>query len=277
MSINLNSSRSEQLTNLDGLQATAKVHFAGRRNTSIGPKTNDEMLSGLMNCAFVWKAVNAYLQSSEGGGDAMVWDVFEEELTGSTLGLQMGFEYWPAQSLDLNPIKHVQNALERQNERKRLSVKNLEQSKVALQEEWLYDKASFSAFTKIKIHSLHNLGDFSRHWSMSTQAPGIYIMNKEHSAEELHERLWNRDLVACLNMIHIVHNLCLNGEIPERFQHAGAEKREAQLEEKEDLKRMKNDDFYLEPCNFQYSYRCVTLDVLWYRFACKPILSTSGR
>jgi hypothetical protein len=40
-------------------------------------------------------------------------------------------------------------------------------------------------------------------------------------------------------------------------------KEEAQLEEEEDLKRMKNDEFYLEPCNFQHSYRCVTLDALW--------------
>ncbi|EIE87116.1 hypothetical protein RO3G_11827 [Rhizopus delemar RA 99-880] len=45
------------------------------------------------------------------------------------------FEYWPTQSPDLNPIEHVQNALERQIERKRLSVKNLDQLKVALQEE----------------------------------------------------------------------------------------------------------------------------------------------
>ncbi|KAG1050385.1 hypothetical protein G6F43_007330 [Rhizopus delemar] len=36
-----------------------------------------------------------------------------------------GFEYWPAQSPDLSPI-----------ERKRSSVKNLEQLKVALREEW---------------------------------------------------------------------------------------------------------------------------------------------
>jgi hypothetical protein len=43
--------------------------------------------------------------------------------------------------------------------------------------------------------------------------------------EELRERLWNRDLAACLNMIHIVRNLRLNGEIPVRFQRAGAERR----------------------------------------------------
>jgi hypothetical protein len=42
---------------------------------------------------------------------------------------------------------------------------------------------------------------------------------------ELCERLWNRDLAACLNMIYIVRNLCLNGEIPEKFQRAGVERR----------------------------------------------------
>jgi hypothetical protein len=47
-----------------------------------------------------------------------------------------GFEYWPAQSSDLNPIEHVWNALERQIERKKLPIKNLQQLKVALQEEW---------------------------------------------------------------------------------------------------------------------------------------------
>ncbi|EIE85794.1 hypothetical protein RO3G_10504 [Rhizopus delemar RA 99-880] len=44
-------------------------------------------------------------------------------------------------------------------------------------------------------------------------------------AEELCERLWNRGLVTCLSMIHIVRNLRLNSEIPERFQRAGIERR----------------------------------------------------
>ncbi|KAG1141780.1 hypothetical protein G6F37_008118 [Rhizopus arrhizus] len=84
MTIDSTSNRTEQLASLNGLQGTA-----GRRNASIGPRTNREMLFGLMNHAFVWKAVNAvseclerkeivmmkeawYLQSSEGGGVAMV-------------------------------------------------------------------------------------------------------------------------------------------------------------------------------------------------------------
>ncbi|KAG1619754.1 hypothetical protein G6F45_011671 [Rhizopus arrhizus] len=37
---------------------------------------------------------------------------------------------------DLNPIEHVWDALERRIERKRSSIKNLEQLKVALREEW---------------------------------------------------------------------------------------------------------------------------------------------
>ncbi|KAG1103979.1 hypothetical protein G6F42_017151 [Rhizopus arrhizus] len=43
----------------------------------------------------------------------------------------------------------------------------------------LYDKVSFNTFTKLKIHFLHAHGNSIRHWSMSTQAPGIYIMTKE--------------------------------------------------------------------------------------------------
>jgi hypothetical protein len=36
----------------------------------------------------------------------------------------------------LNPIEHAWNVLERQIERRRLSIKNLQQLKAALQEEW---------------------------------------------------------------------------------------------------------------------------------------------
>lgn len=43
--------------------------------------------------------------------------------------------------------------------------------------------------------------------------------------EELRGRLWNLDLAACLNMIHIVCSLCLNGDIPERFRGAGTKRR----------------------------------------------------
>ncbi|KAL0076555.1 hypothetical protein F4703DRAFT_1906326 [Phycomyces blakesleeanus] len=42
-----------------------------------------------------------------------------------------------------------------------------------------YDKASFNTFTKLEIHFLHAHGNSIRHWSMSTQALGIYIMAKE--------------------------------------------------------------------------------------------------
>ncbi|CAO3650123.1 unnamed protein product [Mucor hiemalis] len=43
----------------------------------------------------------------------------------------------------------------------------------------VYNKASFNTFTKLKIHFLHVHGDSVRHWSMSTQGPGLYIMTKE--------------------------------------------------------------------------------------------------
>jgi hypothetical protein len=50
-------------------------------------------------------------------------------------------------------------------------------------------------------------------------------MQNISGAEGLCERLWNRDLAACLNMIHIVRKLRSNGEILEGFQRAGAERR----------------------------------------------------
>ncbi len=50
-------------------------------------------------------------------------------------------------------------------------------------------------------------------------------MQNISGAEELHGSLWNRDLAACLSMIHIVRNLHFNGHIPERFQLAGVERR----------------------------------------------------
>ena len=51
--------------------------------------------------------------------------------------------------------------------------------------------------------------------------------------------LRNRDLAACLNMIHIVHSLRLNNEIPEKFQRAGDERRgptRRRSEENEELR-----------------------------------------
>ncbi|KAI8385044.1 uncharacterized protein BYT42DRAFT_493652 [Radiomyces spectabilis] len=42
------------------------------------------------------------------------------------------------------------------------------------------EKASFKAFSKLKVHFLHA---HSKHWSMSTPASGIYVMNKEQRVE----------------------------------------------------------------------------------------------
>ncbi|EIE84569.1 hypothetical protein RO3G_09279 [Rhizopus delemar RA 99-880] len=92
-----------------------------------------------------WRNVAADT-SSEGDGGTMVWGCFwgggfgplETIDTDSWKEIHQirGVEYWSAQSPDLNPIEHVWNALERQIERKKLSVKNLQQLKVALQKEW---------------------------------------------------------------------------------------------------------------------------------------------
>ncbi|KAI9006246.1 hypothetical protein CLU79DRAFT_806658 [Phycomyces nitens] len=46
-----------------------------------------------------------------------------------------------------------------------------------------YNNASFNAFTKLKIHFLHGNGRSIRHWTMSTPAPGIYIMTKEQRVD----------------------------------------------------------------------------------------------
>ncbi|KAI9004826.1 hypothetical protein CLU79DRAFT_782583 [Phycomyces nitens] len=46
-----------------------------------------------------------------------------------------------------------------------------------------YNNASFNAFTKLKIHFLHAHGRSIRHWTMSTPAPGIYIMTKEQRVD----------------------------------------------------------------------------------------------
>ena len=47
-----------------------------------------------------------------------------------------GFEYWPAQSPDLNPIEHIWATLNRKVEQKRSSVHNAEDLKKILQAEW---------------------------------------------------------------------------------------------------------------------------------------------
>lgn len=57
-------------------------------------------------------------------------------------------------------------------------------------------------------------------------------MQSSSGTEEPYERLWSRYLTAPLNMIDIIRNFCLNGEIPERsFSVIG-------LEEEGDLRRM---------------------------------------
>ncbi|CEG80061.1 hypothetical protein RMATCC62417_14446 [Rhizopus microsporus] len=47
-----------------------------------------------------------------------------------------GFEYWPAQSLDLNPIEHVCAALGNLIKERRSEIRNTEELSVVLREEW---------------------------------------------------------------------------------------------------------------------------------------------
>ncbi|KAG1116815.1 hypothetical protein G6F42_013597 [Rhizopus arrhizus] len=78
-----------------------------------------------------------------GGDGAMVWGCFwggsfrPLEIIDTSSVDQETYTNTLINSPDLNPIEHVWNTLERQIERKRLLVKNLEQLKVALQEEWV--------------------------------------------------------------------------------------------------------------------------------------------
>jgi len=46
------------------------------------------------------------------------------------------FDYWPAQSPDLNPIEHIWHCLERLIEDRRACINNTEDHKAALQEAW---------------------------------------------------------------------------------------------------------------------------------------------
>ncbi|EIE85558.1 hypothetical protein RO3G_10268 [Rhizopus delemar RA 99-880] len=84
------------------------------------------------------------------------------------------------------------------------------------------DKQSISNDTGGKIRNIRN----SRH--ILRIAPSVCWITHESLAvqnisgvEELRGRLWNQNLVACPNMIHIVRNLRLNSEIPESFQRVG--------------------------------------------------------
>ncbi|CEG76176.1 hypothetical protein RMATCC62417_11108 [Rhizopus microsporus] len=42
-----------------------------------------------------------------------------------------------------------------------------------------YSKGTFDTFRKLKIHFLHGHGDAIRHWSISVQALGVYLMDEE--------------------------------------------------------------------------------------------------
>ncbi|KAG0745759.1 hypothetical protein G6F57_001287 [Rhizopus arrhizus] len=42
-----------------------------------------------------------------------------------------------------------------------------------------YNKGTFDTFRKLKIHFLHGHGNAIRHWSMSMQTLGVFLMNKE--------------------------------------------------------------------------------------------------
>ncbi|KAI9361473.1 hypothetical protein BD770DRAFT_418843 [Pilaira anomala] len=57
----------------------------------------------------------------------------------------------------------------------------------------LYDQASFNTFKKFKIHFLHAHGKSIRHWSMSTQATGIYTMIKEQRVD-VPVRFYEKDI-----------------------------------------------------------------------------------
>lgn len=48
----------------------------------------------------------------------------------------VGFDFWPVQSPDLNPIEHVWTHLEKRLVKRRTQAKNVEQLKTCLRDEW---------------------------------------------------------------------------------------------------------------------------------------------
>ncbi|KAI9019528.1 hypothetical protein CLU79DRAFT_757669 [Phycomyces nitens] len=42
-----------------------------------------------------------------------------------------------------------------------------------------YSKGTFATFRKLKVHFLYGYGDDIRHWSMSMQTLGVFLMTKE--------------------------------------------------------------------------------------------------
>ncbi|KAG0744888.1 hypothetical protein G6F57_001683 [Rhizopus arrhizus] len=91
-----------------------------------------------------------------------------------------GFVYWPAQSPDLNPIEHAWNVLEKQIERRRLSIKNLQQLKAALQEEWAILDGEFAK--RITKNNIYDFSDKSKNSHFDNLPEDIQVRTIEQEA-----------------------------------------------------------------------------------------------